>query len=213
MCYYTKQTKEAVELENRFDARFEQYEDFRKSIQVNGFEYPKTPVITNEARDLIQHYEWGLMTPITHDDEARRYRLNAKIETVEKKGYPFTTAVDNRCLVIADGYYEWQYLTASGSRKQKYLLQLPGAALFAFAGLWSDWVDPQTAKTYRTYVIITSPANKLLSEIHNHAKRMPVMLRPDQEKAWLDGLPLEVEMELPIEAIPIAPTNQSSLFG
>ena len=93
--------------------------------------------------------------------------------------------------MIANGYYEWQWLDPKGKEKQKYELRLPNEELFAFAGLYSDWVDKETGETKNTYTILTTEANPLLVEIHNHKKRMPVVLKIEEESKWLNHEPIE----------------------
>lgn len=89
--------------------------------------------------------------------------------------------------MLADGFYEWQWLDEKGKQKQKYELVLPGEEAFAFAGLYSDWANPATGETLHTFTILTTAANELLSKIHNSKKRMPVVLSAEGEAAWLDG--------------------------
>ena len=93
----------------------------------------------------------------------------------------------NRCLIIADGFYEWQWLDKKGKEKQKYLITLPGEQLFAFAGLWSRWVNLETGEIVKSYTIITTEADQLMSEIHNSKKRMPVILTRENENEWMNG--------------------------
>jgi putative SOS response-associated peptidase YedK len=95
--------------------------------------------------------------------------------------------VKNRCLVIADGFYEWQWLDKKGTKKQKYLLTHKESEPFAFAGLYSNWLDKNTGEIRNTYTIVTTEANALMAEIHNNKKRMPVILKPEREKDWLNG--------------------------
>lgn len=204
MCFYTKQTKQATELENRFRAKVDDMAVFRTTDYYNGFTYPKTPVITNSKPEIIQHLNWGLIPSWAKDESFRQNTLNARIETLTEKP-SFRDVVHNRCLVIADGFYEWQWLTASGSRKQKYLITLPDNGLIAFAGLYSNWTNKQTGEILQTYTIITTEANPFMSEIHNHGKRMPFILKPEQEPAWLRGVNVEAEQDIELVAIPETP--------
>lgn len=106
---------------------------------VNGFDFPETPVIIDEAPQIITHYNWGLIPAWAKDEEINtEIHLNAKIETVNEKP-SFKNSVNKRCLVIANGYFEWQWLDPKGTKKQKYELCLPNEELFAFAGLYSHW--------------------------------------------------------------------------
>lgn len=71
-------------------------------------------------------------------------------------------------------------------RSKKFLVRLPGDPLFSFASLWNQWRDVNTGADFHTYTILTTEANALMSVIHNSKKRMPVILNPDAEKAWLN---------------------------
>lgn len=200
MCFHSKQTKKAKELEKRFNALIESMDLFSEMEQCNGFTHPQTPVVTNQKPEIIQFYNWGLIPVWAKDDEIKKYTLNARIETLYEKP-AFKNSVNNRCLIIADGFYEWKWLTKSGSSKQKYLITLPDENLFAFAGIWSAWVNPVTNKTINSYSIVTTAANKLMEEIHNTKKRMPVILEPNQEKDWLNGTDTNKFRECNVELI------------
>ena len=186
MCFYSRQTKKAVELINRYKARIVNELEFEMANEYNGFSFPKTPVITNKDRTVIDHLHWGLIPLWAKDDTIRQYTLNAKIETLNEKP-AFKDNVKNRCLIIADGFYEWKWLDKKGKEKQKYLITLPGEQLFAFAGLWSRWVNLETGEIVKSYTIITTEADQLMSEIHNSKKRMPVILTRENENEWMNG--------------------------
>ncbi len=186
MCFHSRQSKNARALEKRFRAKIEQADLFEPSEHYNGFTFPKTPVVANEQPGLIRHFQWGLIPFWAKDEGIRQYTLNAKIETLHQKP-SFRQAAKNRCLVIADGFYEWQWLDPKGRQKQKFLVGLPGDALFAFAGIWSEWANPATGEMLHSYSIVTTEANELMSRIHNSKKRMPVILAEDNEQDWLEG--------------------------
>ena len=90
-------------------------------------------------------------------------------------------------MILADGFFEWQWMDEKGRQKQKYELTFPNDEVFAFAGLWSEWVDKSTGEIRYTYTIITSEANELMSKIHNSKKRMPVIVERESEQSWLKG--------------------------
>jgi len=185
MCYHTKQTKSAQELQHRFNAKFDNIEEYRPSVY-NGFQHPKTPIITNQKTDTIQLYNWGLIPFWAKDDGIKKNTLNARMETIHEKP-SFRNVVKNRCLILADGFYEWQWLDEKGKKKQKYELTLLENQAFAFAGLWSEWVDKSTGEIRYTYTILTTEANELMAKIHNTKKRMPVIVATDTEQNWLQG--------------------------
>jgi len=186
MCFYTQQTKKAVEVENRFNAKIKNKTLFNTSNVINGFSFPRTPIITNGDTSIIQHFQWGLIPFWAKDETIKKYTLNAKIETLHEKP-SFRGAVKNRCLIIADGFYEWQWLDTKGRNKQRYLIKLNNDELFAFAGIWSEWINKEKGEIINSYSIITTQANELMSKIHNTKKRMPVILSKNNEKDWLQG--------------------------
>ena len=120
------------------------------------------------------------------DKTFRKNLLNAKIETI-KELPSFRNSVKNRCLVLVDGFYEWKWLDEKGKNKEKYHIKLPDHEAFAMAGIWSNWVDKETGEILKTYTIVTTEADALISQIHNTKKRMPVILTPENEEKWLNG--------------------------
>jgi putative SOS response-associated peptidase YedK len=122
---------------------------------------------------------WGLV-PSWADDLKIGYRhINARVESVPNKP-AFRAAYKQRhCLVLADGFYEWQ---KSGGGKQPYHLRLKGSRPFAFAGLWETW--RRDDQTVQSCTILTTQANPLTSAVHD---RMPVILSPEHCHHWLDA--------------------------
>jgi len=185
MCYQTRIIKQKEEIMERFNAAIDALNDYNPMEFCSAFDFPKTPIITNENPDKIQLFNWGLIPSWSEDESIRNYTLNARIETLSEKK-SFKDAIQNRCLIIADGFYEWQWKTKSGSKKEKYLITLPNEELFAFAGIYSEWTNLNNERI-NSYSIITTEANELMSEIHNNKKRMPVILKHEDEQSWLQG--------------------------
>lgn len=156
MCFHSKQSKSAQEVQNRFNAKIKDETIFEPAIY-NGFQFPKTPVITNNKPNEIQLFNWGLIPFWAKDNSIRKNTLNAKMETIHEKP-SFRNVVNNRCLIVADGFYEWQWLDEKGKQKQKFQLTLPDNELFAFAGIWSEWLDKTTGELINTYSILTTEA-------------------------------------------------------
>ena len=184
MCFYTRLDKTKENIKRRFKADFEPTPWFQPQETINGFTFPKTPVTANNKPKQIQPFTWGLIPFWSKDENIRQYTLNDKIETLAEKP-SFKNSLNNRCLVIADGFYEWQWLDPKGKKKQKYLITLPDNELFAFGGIWSEWTNKATGEIINTYSIVTTRANNLMSQIHNSKKRMPVILNPENESDWL----------------------------
>lgn len=215
MCYYTKQTKDATSLEKRFKANIKHKQIFKPQERINGFQHPYTPVITNNLPAQIQHLQWGLIPAWSKTDDIKKFTLNAKIETLHEKP-SFKQVVNKRCLVLANGFYEWQWLDTKGKQKQQYHIYLPEQVAFAFGGLWSEWVNPQNGLLVQSYSIVTIPANTLMSKIHNSKKRMPLVLSLQNEQSWLQGASFKLfkQANVPLLAQPVGlkPPQQLQLF-
>lgn len=187
MCFYFRQTKEALEVANRFKVKKSDSFQFSTNREYNGFSHPFCQTITSRATDLITPLSWGLIPGDSSDKYIRSKTLNARIETLEKIK-SFKNYVNERCLVISDGFYEWKHIVKPvGIFKERYLITTPEENLFSFAGICSWWRDPSNGCITGTFAIITTVANRLMSEIHNSKKRMPVILSPKDEKSWLEG--------------------------
>jgi putative SOS response-associated peptidase YedK len=132
-----------------------------------------------DARELIMA-RWGLV-PFWADDLKIGNRLiNARRESVRTMR-PFREAFGRRrCLVPADGFFEWR---KEGKTRQPLLIRRKDRAPFAFAGLWERWKDPADGTVVRSCTIITCPANELVAPVHD---RMPVVLAPEDHARWLD---------------------------
>lgn len=215
MCFHTIQTKLALQIEKRFKAKIKDKQEFAPHDHINGFEFPKTPIITTEYPEIIEHYNWGLIPHWAKNDDIKAITLNAKIETLTEKP-SFRDAVTQRCLVIANGFYEWQWMDSKGKNKVKYQIGIENEELFAFAGLYSLWTDTNTGEIKKTYTIVTTEANPLMAEIHNIKKRMPIILKPEDEKKWLQQAPINqfaFPYSVALVATKIAPdTEVLSLF-
>ncbi len=107
--------------------------------------------------------------------------INARAETVEDRAMWRGPFERRRCLVIADGYYEW--LKVDPKTKRPYAYTLTDDQPFAFAGLWDAWKDPLNGEWLQTFAIITTEANDLAAKVHD---RMPVILHPRDHDRWLE---------------------------
>ena len=204
MCYRTKLNAVLKDIESTFNASFIEPESYTPMDEINGFSFTKTPVITDENMGEIEMYNWGLIPFWAKDDKIRKKTLNARIETVKDKP-AYRNSANNRCLIIANGYYEWQWLDPKGKEKKKYLITPKDQEIFAFAGIYSSWKNPQNHELVNSYSILTTDANELMSEIHNSKKRMPVVLKKEDRENWLSGaevlnfaFPYTVELEAKI---------------
>ncbi len=141
----------------------------------------EAPVVVFEAARELVLCRWGLIPSWAKDAAIGARMINARAETIlEKPSFkrPFQRT---RCLVLADGFYEWKK-EGDGKKKTPMRIRLRSREPFAFAGLWDSWRSPE-GKVIRSFTIITTEANEALRPIHD---RMPVILKPEEESAWLD---------------------------
>jgi putative SOS response-associated peptidase YedK len=121
---------------------------------------------------------WGLIPHWSKDMKSGYKLINARAETLTEKPTFRTPFKKRRCLIAADGFYEWKH---EGTTKQPYYVQLKNGSLFGFAGLWEAWKGPD-GNAIASCTIITTEPNELIRSIHG---RMPVILQPEQYDTWL----------------------------
>ncbi len=138
-------------------------------------------VIANQAPGKLDFFVWGLIPSWAKDPEIGNRLINARAETLAEKPSFRTAYRRRRCLILADGFYEWQEIPGSKG-KQPMFIHLKDHQPFAFAGLWELWNAPDGSQIYSCTIITTQP-NQLMQPIHN---RMPVILPPDAYTRWLD---------------------------
>ena len=135
----------------------------------------------NEHRECVL-LKWGLIPSWAKDPSIGYKMINARAETVADKPSFRKAFKHQRCLVIADGFYEWK---REGKAKQPYYIRFKDSRPFAFAGLWESWKDKSKEDSPKidSCTIITTEANEFMESIHH---RMPVILDPQNYDAWLD---------------------------
>lgn len=186
MCFFMAQAQSKESVEERFNAKVDNPDEFLQSDYIVGFEYLNVPIITHENPRIIStNYHWGLVPSWSKDLEFRKNTLNARIESIHEKP-SFKTITQNRCLVIASSFFEWHWLDDKGKQKQKYQIHNCDTESFAFAGLYDTWLNQSTGEVYNSFSIVTTEADQQMKYIHNHKGRMPVMLNIGDEVAWLD---------------------------
>lgn len=187
MCYNISVNKSPEELEKRFKAKIAKGESISSHYYLSGFNHPKTPVISSIDPNVIDIYHWGLIPAFckTAKDakEMMVKTLNAKSETVFALPSFKNSIRQKRCMILADGFYEWRTL---GKLKYPYFIQLKNKEAFAFGGIYNDWVNKETGEIINSFSIITTPANPLMAKIHNVKLRMPLILPKEIEKDWLN---------------------------
>jgi putative SOS response-associated peptidase YedK len=140
------------------------------------------PVIRQNAKEPVRElslFRWGLVQRWAKDSSVAAKMINARSETASTKPAFLETLKFRRCLVPADGFYEWR---KTGKAKQPYCFEINDGELFAFAGIWDRWKDA-IDKSLETFSILTTIPNVVTSSVHD---RMPVILNPDNYDLWLD---------------------------
>jgi putative SOS response-associated peptidase YedK len=128
----------------------------------------------------LEKLHWGLVPHWAKDISTGYKMINARVETVSSKPSFRDAFKKRRCLILADGFYEWK---GEKGQKQPFFITLPDEKPFAFAGLWETWRDKDKQEdSYRSCTIITREASESLKDIHD---RMPSVLNPDSYDAWL----------------------------
>jgi putative SOS response-associated peptidase YedK len=127
----------------------------------------------------LAELRWGLIPSWAKDESIGSRMINARAESLAEKPSFKRLLHSKRCLIVADGFYEWKQ--ENGSKTPMYITMKDDEP-FAFAGLWDTWKNPD-GEELRTCTIITTEPNALVAPIHN---RMPAILLPDAREAWLD---------------------------
>ena len=188
MCFTVNINLTRNELEKRFGARFSEPSSYRPGYYFNAFDLPAMPVIPSENPGSIELLRWGLIPFWVKDaraaGEIRKKTFNARMETLLEKPSFRSSVRSKRCMVLCRGFYEWQHRETG---KIPHYVYLKGEPPMALAGLYDDWPDRETGELLRTFTIITTAANSMMEKIHNSGKRMPLILRPENEKTWVDA--------------------------
>jgi putative SOS response-associated peptidase YedK len=128
----------------------------------------------------LDKFHWGLVPFWAKDTAIGNRMINARAETVAEKPSFKNAFKKRRCLIIADGFYEWK---GPKGQKQPMFITLPDKKPFAFAGLWETWGKKDQETLYKSCTIITTEACEALRDIHH---RMPVIFKPEAYESWLD---------------------------
>lgn len=153
----------------------------------SGFEHPLWPVVCSDNPERIDLLSWGLIPFWVKDpDQAgaiRRNTLNARSETLYQKPSFRGSVAGHRCLVLIDGFFEPH---KHEGRSFPFYCHMRDNSAFAVAGIFSYWKNPADGATAKTFSLITTAANELMSAVHNEKKRMPAILDKEEESMWLD---------------------------
>ena len=175
MCGRYSQTKPIKTLKEHFQAIAEEM-DYNQRYNIAPSQSVPI-VIAGEKEREIHTMRWGLIPSWAKDSALGNKLINARAETVHEKPSFKSSLKQRRCLVPADGFYEWQVCDQG---KVPQYIRLRTGGLFAFAGLWSEWDSGK--EILQTFTIITTSANRDLESVHH---RMPVILMPQDYENWL----------------------------
>jgi len=147
------------------------------------------PIVKDLETKSIELYKWGLVPFWAKDPNVGYKMINARSETAHKKPSFRAAFKHRRCLIIADGFFEW-HADTKGGPKTPYLFKLKNDYPFTFAGLYEHWPIPSGGELH-TCTILTCQPNELVIDFHN---RMPVMLGEDKRWSWLDPQAKEADL-------------------
>ena len=164
-------------------------------------------IIRHNGNNQLVSYRWGLIPSWSKDPSIANKLINTRAETVDKKPSFRDAFKKRRCLIIADGFYEWK---KEGKSKAPLYYYFKSGRPFGFAGLYETWTSPDR-KQINTCTIITTDANELIKPIHD---RMPVILPKDKERLWLDSDLVDASTLLSIlKSYPAEEMNYKSGMG
>jgi putative SOS response-associated peptidase YedK len=138
-------------------------------------------VVSDGGRPRLKLMKWGLVPSWSKDEKIGYKMINARSETAPEKPSFRKPFAERRCLVPADGFYEWR---KDGELKVPTWIHRPDRGIFCFAGLWESWRSAEAAPVVQTFTILTTSANSVMAPIHD---RMPVILSPEDERRWISS--------------------------
>ncbi|MEM7186601.1 MAG: SOS response-associated peptidase [Bacteroidota bacterium] len=209
MCYDIKTSLEAqlsrARRENDLQAMDEIIEKLAPLTDLplhhaSGFSHPEVLIYTGRSPQFPEVATWGLVPHWVRDSEQQKKlwnnTLNARGETIFEKPSFRTAALNNRCILYVDGFYEHHHFEG---KTYPFFIQHKTKQPLALAGLWSEWRDPDTGGVINTFTIVTTKGNDLMAKVHNNPKlkepRMPLILPSEMEDRWLETTGEELDIE------------------
>jgi len=174
MCGRFQLSVKGKQISERFNV--EVFDEFYKP-NYNCAPSQKLPVITNVETGKLSYFKWGLIPSWAKDPKIGYKLINTRAETILEKPSFKNAFKSRRCLIPANGFYEWE----KDKNKTPYRIFLKSEELFAMAGIWETWKDAENRPVH-SFSIITTSANGFMEKIHN---RMPVILSANHEEDWL----------------------------
>jgi putative SOS response-associated peptidase YedK len=184
MCGRYSLNKSKIQIEERFQA--EMLPDFNPRYNIAPTQL--VPVITSQSPKGFSFFYWGITPDFGQNKPVAQKLINARAETVKEKISFKNSFEKRRCLIPADGFFEWKKL--GKKTKIPYRFTLKDDELFAFAGIWEEY-ETVNGESQHTFLILTTTPNNLVEDVHD---RMPVILNRNMEKKWLDSYTSEAEL-------------------
>jgi putative SOS response-associated peptidase YedK len=185
MCGRYSLSKSKIELEERFQA--EMLPEFKPRYNIAPTQL--VPVITSASPKGFSFFYWGITPDFGKNKPVALKLINARAETIDQKISFKSSFQKRRCIIPADGFYEWKKL--GKKTKIPYRFTMREEELFSIAGIWEEY-ESVNGETQHTFLILTTTPNEIVSEIHD---RMPVILTKEAEKKWLDSYTSEEDLK------------------
>lgn len=185
MCGRYSLSKSKIELEERFQA--EMLGDFQPRYNIAPTQL--VPVITSQSPKGFSFFYWGITPDFAKNKPVSQKFINAKAETVNQKASFKSSFKSRRCLIPADGFFEWKKV--GKKTKIPYRFTVGEGEPFAFAGIWEEY-ENEAGDIKHTFLILTTEPNSMIKDIHD---RMPVILQKENEKKWLDKYTSESDLQ------------------
>jgi len=211
MCYDIKASLEAQLHKAKKDNDLQAIEEILEKLipltdlpvyHASGFSHPNLLIYTDKSPNFPTVASWGLI-PHWVSDHAQKEQLwnktlNARGESIFDKPSFREAAQSQRAVLYIDGFYEHHHYN---NNTYPFFIEASSNLPLAVAALYDEWIDPETKGVYRSFTIVTTKGNALLSEIHNNPKlkgpRMPLLLTPAQENIWLSQYePIAIKSEI-----------------
>lgn len=195
MCYLVTQKSSAKEITKHFGAPMrnpEELELVKIWYKADGFAHPNLLVLRDHQGEReLELQQWGLMPswnmPLEKMMKLAKNTLNAKSETVRELKSFKSSIVNKRCIIPVNNFFEYKHVKeGKETLKLPYLIHPHEQPFFNLAGIYSNYKEPGTDKWTTSFSIITEPANIFMAEIHNSAKRMPLILSDAMINDWIN---------------------------
>lgn len=191
MCYHGSKAYTLNQLRERYQLPSVDHltDQWQMRYHENGFDHGSSPVLVSPAS--VGLFTWGLIPwftkTVAEANIIRNQTLNCISEEMfDKPSYRDSLKHGKRCLIPMTGFFEWKWQDSKGKEKTPYYIYLKDQSIFSVAGIYSTWEDKANGTIVYSYTLLTTKANKLMEEIHNSKKRMPVVLPLQYEKDWLN---------------------------